>query len=170
LQISWGVAPGFDGSRLWRLIRSAPSTAPSDTPRQKSPDARWLQYSLKLKRGRFRVGLGVGAGIRAWDALYRTPSNTATAYWPQKPTLAGRVRARTCLLTISKNHALVCIEDLQVRNMSKSARGDTENPGRNVRAKSDLNKAILDQGWGEFRRRLKDVACTARLTSLARTN
>jgi len=98
LQISWGDAPGCYGSRLWRLIRSAPSTAPSDTPRQKSPDARWLQYSLKLKRGRFRVGLGVGAGMRAWDALYRTPSNTATAYWRQKPTFAGRVRARELAL------------------------------------------------------------------------
>lgn len=55
---------------------------------------------------------------------------------------------------ISQNHAIVCIEDLQVRNMSKSAAGTTENPGRNVRAKSGLNKAILDQGWFEFRRQL----------------
>jgi putative transposase len=56
--------------------------------------------------------------------------------------------------TISKNHAMVCIEDLQVRNMSKSAAGTTETPGKNVRAKSGLNKAILDQGWFEFRRQL----------------
>ncbi len=56
--------------------------------------------------------------------------------------------------TISKNHAMVCIEDLQVRNMSKSAAGTSEAPGRNVRAKSGLNKSILDQGWFEFRRQL----------------
>lgn len=56
--------------------------------------------------------------------------------------------------TISKNHALVCIEDLRVRNMSKSAAGSTEKPGKQVRAKSGLNKAILDQGWFEFRRQL----------------
>ncbi|WP_396333644.1 RNA-guided endonuclease InsQ/TnpB family protein [Burkholderia anthina] len=56
--------------------------------------------------------------------------------------------------TISQNHAMVCIEDLQVRNMSKSAAGNAEAPGRNVRAKSGLNKAILDQGWFEFRRQL----------------
>lgn len=55
---------------------------------------------------------------------------------------------------ISQNHAMVCIEDLQIRNMSKSAAGTTEQPGRNVRAKSGLNKAILDQGWFEFRRQL----------------
>ena len=56
--------------------------------------------------------------------------------------------------TISKNHAIVCIEDLQVRNMSRSASGTTEAPGKNVRAKSGLNKSILDQGWFEFRRQL----------------
>ncbi len=56
--------------------------------------------------------------------------------------------------TISQNHAMVCIEDLQVRNMSKSAAGTTEKPGKQVRAKSGLNKAILDQGWAEFRRQL----------------
>jgi putative transposase len=55
---------------------------------------------------------------------------------------------------ISQNHAMVCIEDLQVRNMSKSAAGTTEIPGKNVRAKSGLNKSILDQGWFEFRRQL----------------
>ncbi|WP_348760065.1 RNA-guided endonuclease InsQ/TnpB family protein [Candidatus Methylocalor cossyra] len=56
--------------------------------------------------------------------------------------------------TISQNHAVVCIEDLQVRNMSKSAAGSAEAPGKNVRAKSGLNKSILDQGWFEFRRQL----------------
>lgn len=55
---------------------------------------------------------------------------------------------------ISKNHAMIAIEDLQVRNMSRSAVGNIEKPGRNVRAKSGLNKAILDQGWFEFRRQL----------------
>jgi len=56
--------------------------------------------------------------------------------------------------TISQNHALVFVEDLQVRNLSKSAAGTVEQPGKNVRAKSGLNKAILDQGWFEFRRQL----------------
>jgi putative transposase len=55
---------------------------------------------------------------------------------------------------ISKNHAMVCIEDLKVRNMSKSAAGTTEQPGKNVRVKSGVNKSILDQGWFEFRRQL----------------
>jgi putative transposase len=57
--------------------------------------------------------------------------------------------------TLSKNHAVVFVEDLQVRNMSKSAAGTSDAPGRNVSAKSGLNQAILDQGWFEFRRQLE---------------
>ena len=56
--------------------------------------------------------------------------------------------------TISQNHALVCIEDLQVRNMSKSSKGNSEQHGKMVKQKSGLNRSILDQGWGEFRRQL----------------
>jgi putative transposase len=57
--------------------------------------------------------------------------------------------------TISQNHAIVYLEDLQVRSMSKSAAGSIDKPGSNVAAKSALNKSILDQGWGEFRRQLE---------------
>ena len=57
--------------------------------------------------------------------------------------------------TISKNHAMICVEDLQVSNMSKSAKGTVEAPGKNVKQKSGLNRAILDQSWYEFRRQLE---------------
>jgi putative transposase len=56
---------------------------------------------------------------------------------------------------ISKNHAVVVLEYLKVKNMSKSSKGDLTNPGRNVQQKSGLNKSILDQGWFEFRRKLE---------------
>jgi putative transposase len=56
---------------------------------------------------------------------------------------------------ISKNHALICVEDLQVRNMSRSAKGTVDQPGKMVKQKSGLNRAILDQGWAEFRRQLE---------------
>ncbi len=50
--------------------------------------------------------------------------------------------------SISKSHAMIACEDLKIGNMSKSASGSMENKGRNVKAKSGLNKSILDQGWG----------------------
>ncbi|EFH8032688.1 TPA: RNA-guided endonuclease InsQ/TnpB family protein [Escherichia coli] len=57
--------------------------------------------------------------------------------------------------TVSKNHAMIVIEDLKVSNMSKSAAGTVSQPGRNARAKSGLNRSILDQGWNEMRRQLE---------------
>jgi len=55
---------------------------------------------------------------------------------------------------ISKSHALVIVEDLQVASMTRSASGTAEQPGSRVRQKAGLNRSILDQGWGEFGRQL----------------
>lgn len=51
---------------------------------------------------------------------------------------------------ISKNHTMIVLEDLKVSNMSRSAKGTIEEPGKNVNAKSGLNKSIMDQGWSMF--------------------
>lgn len=50
---------------------------------------------------------------------------------------------------------MIVLEDLKVSNMSSSAKGNMENPGKNVKAKSGLNRAILDQGWHEARRQFE---------------
>jgi putative transposase len=55
---------------------------------------------------------------------------------------------------ISENQARVYVEGLKIKNMSASAKGTIEEPGRNIKAKSGLNKSILDQGWYEFKRQL----------------
>lgn len=56
---------------------------------------------------------------------------------------------------ISKNHAVVFVEDLKVKNMSASAKGTKEAPGKNVQAKSGLNRSILDASPFELRRQLE---------------
>ena len=53
---------------------------------------------------------------------------------------------------------MVRVEDLQIGNMTRSARGTAQNPGRNVRAKAGLNREVLRSGWGLLVRRLKDKA------------
>jgi transposase, IS605 OrfB family, central region len=45
---------------------------------------------------------------------------------------------------IAKSHGVIVIENLMVRNMTASAAGTVEQPGRNVAAKSGLNRSILD--------------------------
>jgi putative transposase len=60
-----------------------------------------------------------------------------------------------CTNNISKNHAIVVLEDLRIRNMTRSATGTLEKPGSNVQAKKGLNRSILDQGWAELGRQLE---------------
>jgi putative transposase len=57
--------------------------------------------------------------------------------------------------TISKNHAVVFVEDLPVQNMSASSRGRKAKPGKRVIQKSGLNRAILDASPFELRRQLE---------------
>ncbi len=55
---------------------------------------------------------------------------------------------------IAKNHGVVVIEDLRVKNMTRSAKGTIRSPGKNVAQKRGLNRAILRQGWGEMEQML----------------
>jgi putative transposase len=56
---------------------------------------------------------------------------------------------------ISKNHAVVFVEDLQVQNMSASSKGRKAKPGKRVIQKSGLSGAILDARPFELRRQLE---------------
>lgn len=57
---------------------------------------------------------------------------------------------------IANRHSHVAMEDLRLLNMTKSAKGTAEEPGRNVPQKSGMNRAILDLAHGQFRKILKD--------------
>jgi putative transposase len=104
--------------------------------------------------------------------------------WKKAKTRVQRLHARIAAArldflhkltyTISKNHAIVCIENLRIMNMMKSAAGTVEEPGTSVAAKSGLNKSISKHSWGEFFRQLgyklewnggRHVAVPARNTS-----
>ena len=53
---------------------------------------------------------------------------------------------------------LIRVEDLQIKNMTRPAKGTRENPGRNVRQKAGLNRGFLGSGWGLLVRRLEEKA------------
>ena len=59
---------------------------------------------------------------------------------------------------IARRFDVIRVEDLQIKNMTRSAKGTRENPGRNVRQKAGLNRGILGSGWGLLVRRLEDKA------------
>jgi putative transposase len=59
---------------------------------------------------------------------------------------------------IARRFDVIRAEDLQIRNMTRSAKGTRGNPGRNVRQKAGLNRGILRSGWGLLIRRLEEKA------------
>jgi putative transposase len=52
--------------------------------------------------------------------------------------------------TLVARHRMIATEELNIRNMTRSARGSVEMPGRNVAQKAGLNRAILDTGPSAF--------------------
>jgi transposase len=59
---------------------------------------------------------------------------------------------------LARRFDIIRIEDLDVRAMTRSAKGTVEQPGRNVRQKAGLNRGILAAGWGRLVTRLEDKA------------
>jgi transposase len=78
--------------------------------------------------------------------------------------LKGREAARRkdwCEKTstsLARRFDVIRVEDLKIRNMTRSARGAADAPGRNVAAKAGLNRGILASGWGLLVRRLEQKA------------
>ena len=59
---------------------------------------------------------------------------------------------------LARRFDLIRIEDLNIKGMTRSAKGTTEEPGRGVAAKAGLNRGIGRSGWGLLARRLEDKA------------
>jgi putative transposase len=74
--------------------------------------------------------------------------------------LANRRKDRTHQVTarLVREHAIIVTEDLTIKNMTASARGTSEAPGKQVKQKAGLNRAILDTAPGSF---ISQLACKA---------
>ncbi|WP_234441624.1 RNA-guided endonuclease InsQ/TnpB family protein [Streptomyces sp. WM6386] len=59
---------------------------------------------------------------------------------------------------LARTYGLVRFERLNIKNMTRSARGTLAEPGRNVAQKAGLNRAVLAQGWGLLRQRTEHKA------------
>ena len=53
-------------------------------------------------------------------------------------------------IDLARRFGTVVLEDLKVANMTASASGTLESPGRHVRQKAGLNRSILNQAWYFF--------------------
>ena len=78
----------------------------------------------------------------------RRKAVTALAKHKAKEARRRRDALHKATAHLAKNHSLIVIEDLRVKNMTASAKGTVAEPGVNVAQKAGLNRAILSVGWG----------------------
>ncbi|MGC2774926.1 MAG: transposase [Bradyrhizobium sp.] len=116
------------------------------------PGAPEFKRKLRLERKLARQSKGSNRRARTKLALAKLAARQADRLndWREKVTTQ---------LVIEND--LIVIENLKVKNMMRSAKGSIEAPGKNVRAKSGLNREIARQGWSTFALRLEQKAAAA---------
>jgi len=102
---------------------------------------------LEHKLARRRRGSGRRARVRLALARLRAKETDRRKDWAEKAST-----------DVARRFDLIRVEDLRIRNMTRSAKGNRGDPGRNIRAKAGLNQGILRSGWGLLVRRLQDKA------------
>src|SRR5260370_14282991 len=102
---------------------------------------------LERKLARARPGSQRRGRVRLAIARLRTRETDRRKDWAEKASTG-----------IARRFDVIRVENLQIRNMTRSASGTAGNPGRNVCAKAGLNRGILRSGWGLLARRLEDKA------------
>ena len=85
----------------------------------------------------------------------RRKAQMAVARYQAKLARRRKDAAHKATTRIAKNHGIIVVEDLKVRNMTASAAGTVEEPGRNVRAKAGLNRSLLDVSPRQIREMLE---------------
>jgi transposase len=127
-------APGY--------LEQSRQRAPTLTVRERKRIVRLKRKLARAKRGsnrRKQVRLGI-ARLLARETDRRKD-------WAEKAST-----------DIARRFDVIRVEDLRIRNMTRSARGTADTPGRNVRQKAGLNREILRSGWGLLVRRLEEKA------------
>jgi transposase len=109
-------------------------------------EARRLR-SAERKSAKARRGSNRCRGARAAAARLKAREASRRKDWAEKASTG-----------LARRFDVIRVEDLKIRNMTRSARGTKDAPGRNVAAKAGLNRGIGKAGWGLLVRRLEDKA------------
>ena len=128
-------------------ISAALSTGELLTTPRLSPGRRFRLLVLQRKLARAKKGSHRRRQVRAAVARLRAREADARTDWCEKVST-----------DLARRYDVIRIEDLNIRNMTRSARGTVAEPGRNVAAKAALNREISRSGWGLLVRRLEDKA------------
>jgi putative transposase len=137
-----GAAVGLD-----RGVAVSLATSDGDLFQAPKPAREQRRRMRRLQRRLARQHRGSGRRRRTRLALARLKATERDRRkdWIEK-TSTHLVRA----------YGVIVLESLAVDRMTHSAKGTRERPGRNVRQKAGLNRGILDSGWGELARRVRE--------------
>jgi putative transposase len=102
---------------------------------------------LQRKLARARRGSNRRARLKSAIARLKAREADARKDWAEKLSTG-----------LARRFDVIRLEDLRVRDMTRSAKGTSEKPGRNVRQKAGLNREILASAWGILVRRLEEKA------------
>jgi putative transposase len=112
-----------------------------------SPQRQRRLRRLQRKLARARKGSNRRRKVKTAIARLKARESDACKDWVEKIST-----------DLARRFDMICVEDLRITAMTRSARGTLDAPGRNVGQKSGLNREILRSGWGLLVRRLEDKA------------
>lgn len=143
-----GTSIGIDvGVKQFASLSNGEQFAPAMDFNAEQQRLAKLQRQLSRKEGPIR---GKKKASKNWLKMQRRVQK-------QYQKIANKRRDYTEVVSksIAERFETVAIEDLKIKNMISSAKGDAENPGKNVAQKTGLNRSILNGGFYQFRTRLE---------------
>jgi putative transposase len=102
---------------------------------------------LRLQRRLARRGSNRRRKVRTLIGGLKSRDGDRRKDWVQKTTTG-----------LARHFEVIRVENLNVKGMTRSARGTMEKPGRKVAQKAGLNRGILKSGWGLLVTRLEQKA------------
>lgn len=129
----WGV------SRLLTLVRTDPAQGEQGEVREDIENPRWYQQAKDHLVALDRVVAGKKKFSTNWHKACKARAHAKSKLARQRHDHQHKLSAK-----IAARAALFATESLTLKNMTASAAGTMEEPGRNVAQKSGLNREILD--------------------------
>lgn len=124
---------------------------PARTEDGKADRDKWLTTDEKAKLLRLEQR---AAHRKSFRKPGQKTSNRLRATYDQIAGLRARAKRRATdwqhrtTTELARTYGVIVVEQLDITNMTKSARGTVEEPGKNVAQKSGLNRSISQEAWG----------------------
>jgi putative transposase len=122
-----------------------------------SSDGSCFDYSEEQKRS-FEVAI---KGKKKWQQRFskrqkgsanrRKAAKRVAGYDRKIAEVRNDFAHKTSKKMVDAPGSLLVFEGLQIKNMTASAKGTIEKPGKNVRQKAGLNRSILHSSWGSIK-------------------